>query len=224
MHEVSSDSGRDIVILLHGLGRSVRSLWPLGWYLRAKGWRVRPVGYPSHHVTVMQAVEEHVRPALEALHVPEGGRVHFVTHSLGGIVFRAWAAQHAAGFPLGRSVLLVPPNQGSEIIDALRPLRWPRWILGPVMDELGTDAHSLPKRLGRVPPGTGILMGDRMTLPLFQHLLGPEADGMVTVRGGHVEGEAAFSVLPVNHFTVLFHPRVWRAAEHFLRQGDFPTA
>jgi Lysophospholipase len=183
MTEAPPDPARDIVILLHGLGRSVRSLWPLRVYLRAKGWRVRGVGYPSHHVTIAEAVEEHLQPALEALRLPEGGRVHFVTHSLGGIVFRGWAARYAAECPLGHAVLLVPPNQGSEIIDALRPLRWPRWLLGPVMEELGTDAASTPKQLGPVPPGTGILMGDKMTLPLFQHLLGPEGDGMVTVRG-----------------------------------------
>jgi hypothetical protein len=222
MSEPIADPARDAVILIHGLGRSVRSLWPFGFYLRRKGWRrVHYVGYPSHHVTIAQAATEYLAPVLNALHLPEGGRVHFLTHSLGGIIFRAWARTRPADFPLGRSVLLVPPNQGSEIIDALQPLRWPRWLLGPVVKELGTGPGSTPRTLGPVPPGTGILMGDRALFPLFRHLLGPQSDGLVTVQGGRVEGQADFQVLPVDHMTVLITPRAWRAAHTFLTTGRF---
>lgn len=222
MSEAAADPSRDVVILLHGLGRSVLSLWPFGLYLRRRGWRVRAVGYPSHRVTIAQAAAEHLAPVLDSLSLPEGGRVHFITHSLGGIIFRAWASTRQAGFPLGRAVLLVPPNQGSEIIDMLQPLGWPRWLLGPVVDELGTGLGSTPCRLGPVPPGTGILMGDRVILPLFKHLLGPWSDGLVTVHGGQVEGQADFHVLPVDHMTVLITPRAWRAAHTFLQTGRFP--
>ncbi len=221
MPELPADPSRDFVILLHGLGRSVHSLWPFGWSLRSRGWRVRAVGYPSHHVTIAEAADLHLRPVLESLDLPEGGRVHFVTHSLGGLIFRSWAASRPQAFPLGRSVLLVPPNQGSEIIDLLRPLRWPRWLLGPVVDELGTRAEDTAQRLGPVPPGTGVLMGNRVIFPLFAHVLGSENDGLVTVQGGRAEGLADFTVLPVDHFTVLFHPRVWRAAHRFLSEGRF---
>ncbi|OYW78025.1 MAG: hypothetical protein B7Z37_01420 [Verrucomicrobia bacterium 12-59-8] len=166
-------------------------------------------------------MQQHLNPALERLEIAEGARVHFVTHSLGGIVFRAWAAQRDPAFPLGRAVLLAPPNQGSQIIDELRQRGWVRWWLGPVSAELGTDAGSTPNKLGPLPPDTGIIMGDKNTLPVFRHLLGPESDGIVTIASSHGEGEADFTLLPANHATIIFHPAVFRAVHRFLQTGSF---
>jgi triacylglycerol lipase len=211
----------ETVVLIHGLGRSPRSMSVLQFGIQRAGFRVLSVGYPSRCIPIAEAVKDHLEPALAKLKVEPGSRVHFVTHSLGGIVFRAWAAQRDPAFPLGRTVMLVPPNQGSEIIDILQPLRWPRWVLGPVVDELGTASGSTPKALGAPPPETGVLMGNKATLPLFSHLLGDEHDGLVTTRGGQVEGLTDFTVLPVNHFTVLFRPCVMRAVRHFLQNGRF---
>ena len=212
----------DIVILIHGLGRSSLSMIALRLGIQKAGYRVLSVDYPSRQISIAEAVKDHLEPTLANLHLEPGSRVHFVTHSLGGIVFRAWAARRDPGFPLGRTVMLVPPNHGSEIIDMLQPLRWPRWILGPVVDELGTTSGSTPKALGALPPETGVLMGNKATLPWFSHLLGDEHDGLVSTCGGQVEGLADFTVLPVNHFTVLFSPCVLRAARHFLQNGRFP--
>ena len=65
-------------------------------------------------------MRDFVAPALEKIAARPGvEKVHFVTHSLGGIVFRAWAALHAEKLPVGRAVLLAPPNNGSEIADKL---------------------------------------------------------------------------------------------------------
>jgi hypothetical protein len=215
---------QDTVVLIHGLGRTRCSMLVLAMWLRFCGYRVMSIGYPSRRVSISEAVEQHVQPRLTEVRLEAGSRVHFVTHSLGGIVFRAWAARRDPAFPLGRSVLLVPPNQGSEIIDLLRPLGWPRWLLGPVVDELGTEPHQTPKALGPLPPETGVLMGNQGTLGLFGHVLGKEHDGIVSTHSGQVEGQADFTVLPVNHLTVLFRPVVMRAVRRFLQTGSFKKA
>jgi len=211
----------DTVVLIHGLGRTPRSMWAVALWLRFCGYRVVSIGYPSRSVSIAEAVERHVEPGLAELKLEAGSRVHFVTHSLGGIVFRAWAARRDPVFPLGRAVLLVPPNQGSEIVDLVRPLGWPRLLLGPVIDELGTEPHHTPKALGALPPGTGVIMGNKGTLRLFGHVLGAEHDGIVSTQGGQVEGQADFTVLPVNHLTVLFRPCVMRAIHRFLQTESF---
>lgn len=220
----SSLKPTDTVVLIHGLGRSPRSMWVVGMWLKFFGYRVTSIGYPSRSVSIAEAVEKHIKPQLAELKIEAGSRVHFVTHSLGGIVFRAWAARRDPAFPLGRAVLLVPPNQGSEIIDFVKPLGWPRWVLGPVVDELGTEPHHTPKALGPLPPGTGVLMGNQSTLRLFGHVLGTEHDGIVSTQGGQVEGQTDFIVLPVNHLTVLFKPAVMRAVRRFLETGSFKEA
>lgn len=212
------------VVLIHGLGRSPRSMLLVGLWLRFCGYRVVRVGYPSHRVSIADAVQKHINPALERLEIEEGAQVHFVTHSLGGIVFRAWAAQRDPAFPLGRAVLLAPPNQGSQIIDELRQWGWVRWLLGPVSAELGTDAASTPNKLGPLPPGTGIIMGNKDTLPVFRRFLGAESDGVVTIASSHGEGEADFTLLPTNHATIILQPAVFRAVNRFLKTGSFREA
>jgi len=199
-------------------------MWMVGLWLKFCGYRVTSIGYPSHRVSIEEAVEIHITPRLAALEVESGSRVHFVTHSLGGIVFRAWAAKRDGAFPLGRAVLLAPPNQGSQIIDELRQWCWVRWLLGPVSAELGTDAASTPNSLGPLPPETGVIMGSKDTLPFFRHLLGPESDGVVTIASSHGEGESDFVLLPANHATIILQPAVFRAVHRFLRNGSFSEA
>ena len=203
MNDTSSIPPTPTVILIHGLGRSRRSMWLVGLWLKFCGYRVKSIGYPSHRVSIADAVGKHLNPALERLEIEEGSRVHFVTHSLGGIVFRAWAAQRDPAFPLGRAVLLAPPNQGSQIIDELGQWRWVRWLLGPL------------------PPETGVIMGNKDTLPVFRRLLGAESDGVVTIASSHGEGEADFTLLPTNHATIILQPAVFRAVHRFLRTGSF---
>ena len=209
------------VVLIHGLGRSRLSMSLVGLWLKFCGYRVMSIGYPSRCVSIAEAVQQHLNPALEQLGIAPGSQVHFVTHSLGGIVFRAWAAQRDPAFPLGRAVLLAPPNQGSQIIDELRRQAWVRWWLGPVSAELGTDAASTPNSLGPLPPETGIIMGNKDTLPVFRSLLGPESDGIVSIASAHAEGEADFILLPANHATIIFQPAVFRAVHRFLQTGSF---
>lgn len=212
-------STRDHVVLIHGLGRSPLAMLGLHWCLSRAGFTVLNVAYPSLQISVAQAVENFINPALASLKLEPGARVHFVTHSLGGIVFRAWANQRAVDFPLGRTVMLAPPNQGSEIMDHLAERLWFRLLLGPVVHELGSSENSTPNQIGPVPPETAVIMGRRSLLPLFRHLLGRESDGIVTVAGGHVEGEAAFLVVEADHTFIMWRPSVLRLVARFLKTG-----
>jgi pimeloyl-ACP methyl ester carboxylesterase len=213
---------RDHVVLIHGLGRSRRSMLGLFWWLRCHGFAVLNVGYPSQRITVAEAVSDFLNPALAELKLEPGAKVHFVTHSLGGIIFRAWAAQRDAAFPLGRTVMLAPPNQGSEIADHLADRPWIHLLLGPVIREIGSGETSTPNQLGPVPPETAVIMGRRSLLTLFDHLLGRESDGIVTVAGGHVAGEAAFHVMEADHTYIMWRPAVLRLVVHFLKTGSMP--
>lgn len=216
-----SSPPRDTVVLIHGLGRSPRSLLAVRFWLWRAGYRVVSVGYPSRRVTVQEAVDGWVKPALARLNPAAGSHVHFVTHSLGGILFRSWARQRDPAFPLGRTVMLGPPNQGSEVLEALASHRWIRRLLGPVVEELGAGENCTPRRLGAVPAGTGVIMGNRAVIPFFRDILGPESDGIVTVAGGWVTGQADFMVVPADHTFMMWRPQVLRAVERFLKEGCF---
>ncbi|MDZ4287521.1 MAG: alpha/beta fold hydrolase [Prosthecobacter sp.] len=217
---MESSLPKDYVVLIHGLGRSRRSLFGMQYWLRRAGYRVVNVGYPSMRVSVADAVRDWLQPALDALVLTPGIRVHFVTHSLGGIVFRKWAAERNAHFPLGRTVMLAPPNQGSEVMDHIGHHQWVRLILGPVVMELQTNANSMPRRLGPVPAQTAVIMGNRPKIHLFHHLLGRESDGIVSVASGRVEGQEDFLVLPADHTFIMWFPLVLRAVKSFLLSGS----
>jgi triacylglycerol esterase/lipase EstA (alpha/beta hydrolase family) len=143
VHMMPTAHTSDTVVMLHGLARTPRSMLGAGLWFQRAGFEVAYVGYPSRQMGIAQAVHEHVAPQLAQIAARAGtGRVHFITHSLGGIVFRAWAAGYAETFPLGRAVLLAPPNQGSQIVDKLGGWDVAQKIMGPVLQELGTGEKS----------------------------------------------------------------------------------
>src|SRR5262245_8537483 len=113
----------DIVVLVHGLGRTRRSMRPLVRPLERAGYRVLNIGHPSWR-RGLPGLAGHVAPRLEAALGPPGAgpppRLHFVGHSLGCLIIR-WIAAHRPPPGIGRIVLLTPPNQGARAADLFLP-------------------------------------------------------------------------------------------------------
>lgn len=210
----------DPVVMLHGLGRTRRCFRPLALRLQAAGFHALVVGYPSRSLTLEEAAGRHLAPAVAALLQRQNRPVHFVTHSMGGIVLREFLRENDLRERAGRAVLLGPPNQGSEVVDLIGGW-WPlKRILGPAAGQLRTSADSYIHRLGPAPLELGVLMGDLALIPFFRGLLGP-SDGIVRVEGGRIDGMRDFLVLPVDHTTMMWRDPVMEQVEEFLRHGRF---
>ena len=209
----------DTVVLLHGLGRSAGSMRPLERRVRAAGFRAVNLGYPSRCHGVEALVERFVRPVVdEARAVSE--RVHFVTHSLGGILVRA-LAEHD-GLPDGaRVVMLAPPNGGSEVADLVRRLLPFQWWCGPALDELGTGDESVPQALGTPDAEVGVIAGDRCLYPWFAPVLGGTNDGLVSLESAKLEGMADFLVVRSGHGFIMRNREAGAQTVHFLQHGCF---
>src|ERR1044072_4679791 len=109
---------RECVVLLHGLGRGPGSMRKIGQRLDAAGYLVWNQGYPSRSASIEELPERYVHLALMDCRERGATRVHFVTHSLGGILVRQYMHAHAVP-EVGRVVMLSPPNHGSEVADHL---------------------------------------------------------------------------------------------------------
>ncbi len=183
---------QEAVVLLHGLGRSHRSMAGLGRRLADEGYDVVNLAYPSTRHAPEYLVD-HVASEIRT-HVSEGQRLHFVTHSLGGILVRAMLAERTPP-NLGRVVMLAPPNKGTELADLLGERAPFRWTLGPTLSRLGTHDQSFPRQLPGPGFELGIIAGNGYINPLSAALVSSPNDGIVSVQSTRIYGMTDFIVV-----------------------------
>jgi pimeloyl-ACP methyl ester carboxylesterase len=208
----------ELVVLLHGLGRSDRSMRPLEERLGGAGFAVRNLDYPSTELSPAELTAWLERELASCC--SDAPRLHFVTHSLGGVLVRAFLAEHRPA-NLGRVVMLAPPNHGSELANVVAETLLLRALLGPTAAELGTGAESLPNRLP--PPWfeLGVIAGTRSLSPLGAFLVPGEDDGTVSVESTRLEGMRDFVAVDASHTFIMRDARVGEHVVEFLRQGRF---
>jgi len=223
-HEALSQSTNqetgDYVILLHGLGRSNRSMVKIEKSLSSLGYRVINVNYASTKHTIEFLADEILSDVIERYSKISQSKIHFVTHSLGGIVVRYYLKHHKLP-NLGRVVMISPPNQGSELADRLKDSSIFKKINGPAARQLGTEEDSVPQNLGPVDFDLGVIAGNRTINPLYSLILPGPDDGVVSVERTKVAGMKDFLVLPKSHAFIMQSDDVIEQVIHFLEQGAF---
>ncbi len=219
------DMARDCVILLHGLGRTSASMRSMADALGRENFLVVNQDYPSRELNIEVLALDSIPKALTQCRQRGGRRIHFVTHSMGGILLRYYlSVREISG--LGHTVMLSPPNHGSEVVDLLKDNVLYEWMNGPAGQQLGTDADSLPLRLDGVDYSVGVIIGNQPAFydGYFSDLIPGPDDGKVSVESAKLPGMKDFLVVPCDHTFIMDDAEVIRQTIHFLKFGRFAEA
>jgi hypothetical protein len=189
--------------------------------LERSGYFVANVDYPSrdHKIEMLApiAIEDGLAQCATN---PGTSEVHFVTHSLGGILVRVYLSENTID-NLGRVVMLAPPNQGSIAVDELAQIPGFDWLNGPAGYQLGKGPESVPLSLGIPNFDFSVIAGDRTIDPITSAVLPNPDDGRVSVSDTRLEGMRDFVVVPVSHAMIMQDRDVIRLVMNYLSRGSF---
>ena len=211
------------VVLLHGIAGFALVLKSMEWSLEEEGYFVANVTYPSLTKPIETLAAAAVGEGLE-LCASEGlPRIHFVTHSMGGILVRQYLSQRKID-GLERVVMLAPPNQGSQYADYVGATPLKKVYEPDVLPQLGTGDESVPRRLGTPDFEFGVIAGTRNLRKFLPGTPAGPGDGVVTIEETKAPGMKDFMLVPVTHTSIVWNDEVQRQTAHFLRYGRFDHA
>ena len=216
-HGIPFGEDDEAVVLIHGLFMSGREMALLRRQLTVAGFSTRQFSYPS--VRVSPAVAARLLGDFVA--DIEAPVVHYVAHSLGGLVLRHFFHGHGdrpAGGRPGRVVMLATPHQGSRAAQALAQTALGRRLLGQSVEQglLGdVPSWQSERQLGVIAGSRGIGLGRFLARLDLPH------DGTVAAAETELSAATDRILLPVSHFGSLFSREVADQAIYFLRQGRF---
>lgn len=209
---------RSVVILLHGIGRTYRSMRTIEKELTQCGYKVVNIDYPSRKKNI-QALANEVYPHIHPFNDETGLFIHFVTHSMGGLVVRQLLAQFSIT-NLGRVIMIAPPNQGSEIADFLKNNFLFKFYYGAAGQELCTFASkSHPNPF--IKTDLGIIAGQSSFHPICNFIMPQSHDGKVSIESTKLTGMKDHIVIKANHTFIMHNKNVIQQIKYFLAHASF---
>ena len=202
------------VILLHGL-------WMRGFTLTALRRRVETAGYTVElfdYASVLRDPEISIERLCSRVRAASG-TIHFVGHSLGGLI-ALQALQRAPELTQGKVVCLGAPLRGSAVARGVARLPGGSLLIGKNLDVLRSGIARWEGRqaigaiAGRVPLGFGLAV---------RSLASPH-DGTVSVAETELPGLTDHVVVPATHTGLLFSQVAAEQTIAFLRGARFHHA
>jgi pimeloyl-ACP methyl ester carboxylesterase len=207
----------ETVVLVHGLWVHGITMELMRRRVARNGYRALAYSYPSMRLTLAENAERLHRYCRDIA----APRLHFVGHSLGGLIILRML-ERVPGLPPGRAVLLGSPVAGSLAARRLARLPGGRAALGRTAPEWHEAAPPRPHTgreigviAGRMPVGIGRIVAPDLPAP---------SDGVVSVAETRLPAARDHIVLGVNHFGMLLSRSVTRQVCAFLRDGSFAHA
>jgi hypothetical protein len=200
---------RELIVLIHGLMRTSMSMSFLKSYLENQGYQVYSYSYPSAKYGIREHGIYLKRYIVNLIANNPGVKIHFITHSLGGIISREAIAvltknqlQH-----IGYLIMMAPPNQGSFL--AKISTKFFPWFTSPIkpLAELSSDKSSYVHHV----PVPKIKMG----------IIAGRYDAKVPPSSATLNGKADLVVINSTHTFIMSNFESEKLILNFLENGTF---
>jgi pimeloyl-ACP methyl ester carboxylesterase len=203
------------VILIHGLLQSSKCMAQMSDQLEEAGYSAIEFDYPSTQVSIPEAARNLDRLIQSLDGIDE---INFVTHSMGGLVVRAYTMEYDDA-RIKRMVMLGTPNQGAELADITQQYWILRTAAGPGARQLGTRTDGLIPKLPIPKFEFAVIAGSRGTSTGWNPLIPGDDDGTVTVASTKLPGAADFATVRALHSRLLWSEEVQTHTINFLKNG-----
>ncbi|HWX59782.1 esterase/lipase family protein [Bradyrhizobium sp.] len=212
--------GRAGVVLLHGIGGTSLLMRTLEKSLRTSGFATLNLNYESRRKPLDQLACD-IHPAITAFTADNAAPIHFVAHSMGGLLARVYVANNRPA-RLGRVVMLGTPNQGSELADLLKELWVYRAFYGPAGQQLLTAQDATLSALPPLDYEVGVISGNGPIAPISSRFILPwPNDGCVSVQSCMIDGMTDHVTVKTWHNGLVRNSTAIRQTLAFLREGRF---
>lgn len=213
----------ECVVILHGMGRTKNSMNSVETALKSHGFMTVNSDYTTRGKDFEEILNGDVERAVRECMSKKPSKVHFVTHSLGGILVRQYLQDSTVTSMGGRVVMLAPPNGGSKLSDiATKYVPLYDWFLGPVGAMLGKNGDSLPLNIKPLEGiEVGIIAGNGTLNPLYSLLVSGDDDGKVSIESAKLEEMKDFIVVRSSHSFIMRRKAVKNQIAYFLKNGYF---
>ena len=211
----------EVVILLHGLGLSSYTLLYIEHSLAALGYETLNIDYPSRGYCIDDLFDiVSLKISQENSALSEYSKVHFVGHSLGGILARMLVLAYVDN-NLGMCVVLGSPNQGSSLAKRLSSCRLVRGHFGPALFDICPNSKFIIS-LTLLPRKYSLIAGTRSKFTFFGWWFDDINDGTVMLSEMIPEGLDQCNVyrFDVSHSSMLFNKGVKDKVIELLKSNE----
>lgn len=217
--EQRGEKASECILFVHGFLRSSSQLKRIGDYFLRYGYSVHYIDYVSRVNRIEEISDIYVLPAVK-LKCVNHDKIHFVTHSAGGVIVRYFLGKYHLE-NLGRIVMLAPPNKGSEVADFLSQFSFINCLLGPMLKELRTDKTSFVNSLELPNYEYGVIMGNSTLDPISSMIIPDDDDGRVSIDKSRLANMKDFLLVNRTHTFIMDAAEVQQASLNFIQTGRF---